>query len=210
MITVTHIFIIPDWAHWQFFFFKTWIVTFFTFACAWTPCPSIVPDRNSRWNIFCWNMRNTCNSINVGNGYVTYPTVSSRICGSPESRWISNSPGNIFRLKSTLSHFGRGSVGALWKSRPAPVSELTGVGWSPLDIWAVRVQSMINRYVDTWTGTELGPNSWVDKSSPAGACRSRPMAARHQHGALSKHARLCASVARYGRGSFEYRRDPVR
>ena len=30
-----------------------------------------------------------------------------------------------------------------------------------------------------------------------------------QHGARSKHARLCTSRARYGRGSFEYRREPV-
>ena len=34
----------------------------------------------------------------------------------------------ILRLKSTLSHFGRSSGGALWISRPAPVSTLTGVG----------------------------------------------------------------------------------
>ena len=45
---------------------------------------------------------------------------------------------------------------------------------------------------------------------PAGARRSRPMAARHQHGVCSKHARLCTSRSRYGRGPFEYRTEPVR
>ena len=44
----------------------------------------------------------------------------------------------IFCLKCTLSHFGRGSGGALRKlvirNRPAPVSKLTGVVQSPVDI----------------------------------------------------------------------------
>ena len=54
----------------------------------------------------------------------------------------------IFRLKSTLSHFGRGSGGALWNYRPAPVSKLTGVGRSSLDVraGAVRV-SVDDQYV---------------------------------------------------------------
>ena len=47
---------------------------------------------------------------------------------------------HIFCLKCTLSHFGRGSGGALRKlvirNRPAPVSKLTGVVWSPVDIGA--------------------------------------------------------------------------
>ena len=53
----------------------------------------------------------------------------------------------IFRLKATmatLSHFGRGSRGALWISRPAPVSTLTGVGRSSLDIWAGAVRVSVN------------------------------------------------------------------
>ena len=44
----------------------------------------------------------------------------------------------IFCFKCTLSHFGRGSSGALRKlvirNRPAPVSKLTGVVRSPVDI----------------------------------------------------------------------------
>ena len=46
----------------------------------------------------------------------------------------------IFCLKCTLSHFGRGSGGALRKlvirNRPASVSKLTGVVRSPVDIGA--------------------------------------------------------------------------
>ena len=57
---------------------------------------------------------------------------------------------------------------------------------------------------------EFGANSSVDERSPAGARISRPTAARHQNGVRSKHARLCTSRARYGRGSFEYRRNPTR
>ena len=50
----------------------------------------------------------------------------------------------FFRLKSTLSHFGRGSEGALWTSRPAPVSTLMGVGQSSLDIWAGAIRVSVN------------------------------------------------------------------
>ena len=57
---------------------------------------------------------------------------------------------------------------------------------------------------------EFGENSSVDERSPAGARISRPTAAWHQNGVRSKHARLCTSRARYGRGSIEYRRNPVR
>ena len=57
---------------------------------------------------------------------------------------------------------------------------------------------------------EFGANSSVDERSPAGARISRPTAARHKNGVRSKHARLCTSRARYGRGSFEYRRNPAR
>ena len=35
----------------------------------------------------------------------------------------------IFRLKSTLSHFGRGSGGALWTSRPARARQYTNESW---------------------------------------------------------------------------------
>ena len=46
----------------------------------------------------------------------------------------------IFWLKCTLSHFGQGSGGTLRKlvirNRPAPVSRLTGVVRSPVDIGA--------------------------------------------------------------------------
>ena len=67
-------------------------------------------------------------SLTVRNAYVTYPTISGRNCRSPERRRIPNSPGSraYFCLKCTLSHFGRGSGGALRKlvirNRPAPVS----------------------------------------------------------------------------------------
>ena len=86
--------------------------------------------------------------------YVTYPTVSGRICGSPEVAEFHIRPGveHILCLKSTLSHFGRSSGGALWTSRPAPVSTLTGLesgeahstyGRAPSEF-----RSTINRSVD--------------------------------------------------------------
>ena len=51
---------------------------------------------------------------------------------------------HILCLKSTLSHFGRSSGGALWTSRPAPVSTLTVVGRSSHDIWAGAVRDSVN------------------------------------------------------------------
>ena len=93
---------------------------------------------------FAWNL--PCHSLDGARGvlyaYVTYPTISGRNCRSPERRRISNSPGSraYFCLKCTLSHFGRCSGGALRKlvirNHPAPVSKLTGVVRSPVDIGA--------------------------------------------------------------------------
>ena len=70
----------------------------------------------------------------------------------------------IFRLKSTLSHFRRGSGGALWTSRPAPVSKLTGVGRSPLDITAGAVRVSVN---DQWV-CRCPPKT---RPTPAGTLR---------------------------------------
>ena len=56
----------------------------------------------------------------------------------------------FLNLKCTLSHFGRGSGGALRKlvirNRPAPVSKLTGVLRSPVDIGAGAFRVSIGNY----------------------------------------------------------------
>ena len=78
----------------------------------------------------------------VSNAYVTYPRSPAEIVDRPNVAEFKIRQGveRIFCLKCTLSHFGRGSGGALRKlvirNRPAPVSNLTGVVRSPVDIGA--------------------------------------------------------------------------
>ena len=77
------------------------------------------------------------------NAYVTYLTISGRNCRSPERRRISNSPGSraYFLLEMYPVTFwtvlGRcSSKTSDQKSPGAPVSKLTGVVRSPVNIGA--------------------------------------------------------------------------